>query len=185
MAVAVAGSVVGCSGDDDGAVPLTEPSSGSVTTVPETTSTTLDFETEVKLAALELLELRNEVFQNPDESRVSEYIADTCVCLEAERGFIRDLAAANARWTEPPFIPLGIRLEDRTRTNPAFTVVARQPAGSVVGPSTSSPVREVSLAPLFMSLVRDSEGRWRINALDEIPIADEVARRIVQEEGMP
>lgn len=175
----------GCSDDAEEAVPFTTTSGPDATTTSDATTTTLDFETEVKRAAIELLELRNEVFMNPDPTRVEEYISETCVCLEAERGFIEQLATNGERWAQPPFEVLAIRLERADQSNPRFTVVARQPGGSIAGPESSTSVTEVPVAPLTLSLVRDDGARWRINSLDEIPLAADVAQRIIDEEGLP
>src|SRR5687768_3447220 len=101
LAVAVG---LGCSDGDDASAPTTSASASDTsgatsTTEVEETTTTAPFEIEVKRAAIELLEIRNDVFQHPDVTRVSEYIAETCVCLERERGFIERFEAEGLRWT--------------------------------------------------------------------------------------
>jgi hypothetical protein len=174
-----------CSDDDnDGAVPVPSTTERPTTTEAPTTSTTLDFETEVKLAALELLEIRNEVFQNPDVDRVSEYIAETCVCLERERQIVADLAAAGRRWTGPAIVPLGITWSNEDRRGPTLTVAATQPAGEIVGGASPEPVPDVPQAPYRVTLVRNEAGQWRINGLTGITLTSEVFAAI-REEGTP
>ena len=179
-------ALTGCGGGGDGdgdPIALTTTSAEATTTTAPTTSTTVDFETEVKLAAIELLELRNEVFMAPDVTRVDEYISQTCVCREAELGFIRDLETAGARWTEPAFEVLGIRIDDPNPAEVLMMVVARQPGGTVSDGATTTSIIEVPVAPLVVSLVRE-DGEWRINGLDEFPLPAEAANQIV-EQGVP
>lgn len=189
VGVLTAGGVVtaACSDDGDGeALPSTTASSAATTTSAPTTNTTLDFETEVKLAALELLELRNEVFMAPDVDRVSEYIADTCVCLERERQIVADLETQGRRWTTEVVVPLGIRLDRPDPNGPSFALIASQPPGTINGPAGDEMIPEVPLAPYFVTLARSSDGKWRLNALEGFPSMDRsVAERIIEEEGLP
>jgi hypothetical protein len=179
-------SAAACSDGGEDAVPLTTTSSlaTTATTRASTTSTTLDFETEVKLAALELLEIRNEVFQNPDVWRVSEYIAETCVCLERERQIVADFVAQGRRWTGPAIVPLGIRWSNEDERGPTLTVAALQPAGQIVGQGSSETVPAVDEAPYRVTLVRDSDGEWLINGLTGITLVSDAFQSIV-EEGLP
>jgi hypothetical protein len=187
VGVAVLGtSATACSdGGEEDAVPLTTTTSVAATssTRPSTTTTTLDFETEVKLAALELLEIRNEVFQNPDVSRVSEYIAETCVCLERERQIVADFVAQGRRWTGPAIVPLGIRVTANDDAGVDLLLVATQPASTIEGAGDSSPVAEVALAPYLLSLV-ETGGRWRINDLQGVTLQQDIAEAVVNE-GLP
>jgi hypothetical protein len=186
VGVAVLGTLAtACSDDSEDAVPLTTTSAlATTTTRAPTTSTTLDFETEVKLAALELLEIRNEVFQNPDVSRVSEYIAATCVCLERERQIVADFVAQGRRWTGPAIVPLGITLTVADEFGTVLTVAATQPAGAILGPNGEEPVPEETFAPYRLSLTEDAAGDWRINALSGISLSDEAFEQI-RREGLP
>ena len=188
VGVAILGtSAAACSDDGEDAVPLTTTTSSTTpTTRASTTSTTLDFETEVKLAALELLEIRNDVLQNPDVSRVSEYISEFCTCLERELGIVEEFVQSGRRWTGPAVEPLGLRVDRSDADNPTFTLIARQPAGAIVSASNEEPVPEVPLAPYFLSLIRDETGGWRFNGLQGIPTMQaSVARAIIEEEGLP
>ena len=186
VGVAVIGtSAAACSDDSDDAVPLTTTmSSATPTTRAPTTSTTLDFETEVKLAALELLEIRNDVLQNPDVSRVSEYIAETCVCLARERQIIEGLVADGVRWTGPAVVPLGIRLDDAGPPEAAFTLVAMQPEGTIEGPGGREDIPAVEIAPYFLAVTRHGN-EWRINGLEGVSMGREAALSLVSEEGLP
>ena len=141
-----------CSDDDDDAVPVT-------TTVDDAPrrpkrrrrARRVDFETEVKLAALELLEIRNDVFQYPDVDRVAEYIGEFCTCLERERQIV-----AGVRRQGPPLDRPGgraARNPDRAirRRGPSFTLIARQPAGRHRRSGLASEaVPESPLAPYFV-----------------------------------
>jgi hypothetical protein len=186
VGVAVLGTfATACTDDSEDAVPLTTTSAlATTTTRAPTTSTTLDFETEVKLAALELLEIRNEVLQNPDVNRVSEYIADTCICLERERQIVEGLVADGVRWTAPPVVPLGIRIDDRGPTEVAFTLVARQPQATIEGADAIEEVPAVDIAPYFVALVQQDSG-WRINGLEGVSMGEDAALELVRSEGLP
>ena len=177
-------ATMACSNDSEDAVPLTTMPSVTATTRASTTSTTVDFETEVKLAALELLEIRNEVLQNPDVGRVSEYIAETCVCLERERQIIVDFVAQGRRWTGPAIVPLGVRLSNDDAAGPAVTIAAHQPAAEIVGPGDAETVRQVDEAPYLVTLVRDARGAWLINGLTGITLESATFDAIVGE-GLP
>jgi hypothetical protein len=187
VGVAVLGTfATACTDDSEDAVPLTTTSAVATTTTrAPTTSTTLDFETEVKLAALELLEIRNEVFQNPDVSRVSEYISEFCTCLERELGIVQEFVQNGRRWTGPAVEPLGIRLDSDDARGPSLTLIARQPAGSIAGPAGTVPVAEVELAPYVVSLVAEAPGAWRINGLEGITLERDAALQIIEHEGLP
>ena len=188
LAVGLLAAAAGaCSGDDeDDAVPLSvPPTEATTTTEAPTTSTTVDFETEVKLAALELLEIRNEVLMNPDPSRIDEFLSELCTCLDREFGVVERFATDGRRWAGPAVEPLAIRLDRSDQANPTFTVIARQPAGEIIGPSGAEPVAEVDLAPYFVSLIRASDGGWRINGLEGLTMERDAAQAIVREEGLP
>lgn len=185
--MAALGWAAGCGGDDE-AVPLpTTPAAEQATTTAstESTTTTADFETEVKLAALALLELRNEVFMDPDPARVSEYIADTCVCLERERQIVADLAATGRRWTGPAIEPLGITITVNDDVGLVLTVAARQPAGEIIDDAgRSTPVPAVDFAPYRVSLQMDTSTEWRINNVEGISLGQRAFDAIVLE-GVP
>ena len=188
VGVALAGtSATACSDDGgDDAVPLTTASTEATTTTARapTTSTTVDFETEVKLAALELLEIRNQVFQNPDVARVSEYIADTCVCLERERQIVEGLVTDDVRWTSPAVVPLGIRIDDPGPQEVAFTLVAQQPEGAIEGPLGREEIPAVELAPYFLALTRQGD-EWRINGLEGVSMGEDAALDLIRSDGLP
>ena len=115
LAVAI-GSACGDDSDDpSAAVPgLTTTAAADPTTTSSSTTTTttepVPFEIEVKRAAVELLDIRNDVFQHPDVARVGEYIAETCVCLERERGYIERFVREGLHWTAAPIDVRGINL---------------------------------------------------------------------------
>lgn len=176
-----------CSEGDDGdrAVPVTTASTEQPTTTAAPTSTTLDFETEVKLAALELLEVRNEILMHPDPERVGEYLSELCTCFEREIGVLRDFAATGQRWAGPVVEPLAIRMDRDDRGHPSFTVIARQPPGEILSPSGAQPIPEVELAPYFVSLVAEPGAGWRINGLEGLTMERSAALAIIETEGLP
>lgn len=186
--VVITGLVVAAGlGCDDSEDPVVDGAPASVTTTSGvTTSTTVSFEDEVKQAAIDLLAIRNEVFQSPDVSRVPEYIAETCVCLERERGFIERFESEGLRWTAPPIVPLGVRVTSADEVAPTLTVVAEQPASAVIS-STGSTVESAAALPravYLLSLVESSRG-WMINGLDTFAeLSPEIAESIVAE-GLP
>jgi len=175
-----------CGGDDEGAAPVTTVATAdeATTTTEAATTTTVDFETEVKLAALALLEVRNEVLMAPDVERVDEYISEFCTCLERERQIIADFVATGRRWTGPAVVPLGIRLSNPDERGPTITVAAMQPAGEILGPEGPAPVPEEGFAPYRVGLVRNGRGEWRINSLEGISLSESAFDSIAAE-GLP
>jgi hypothetical protein len=175
-----------CRDDEGGAVPVTTVSTvaDATTTTEAATTTTVDFETEVKLAALALIEVRNEVLMAPDVARVGEYISEFCTCLERERQIIADLAAAGRRWTGPAIEPLGITVTVNDEFGTVVTIAATQPAGQIVGPEGSVTVPEESFAPYRIDLLETESGVWRINGLEGISLGQEAFDAIVAE-GLP
>jgi hypothetical protein len=180
LAVAVV-AACGSGGDDDERSTETtvEVSTTTSTATTLATTTTITFELEVRRAAVELLEIRNDVLMNPDVSRVSEYISDTCVCLEQERGFVADLVTATQRWGQTPLEPLGVLVTASDNVEPGLTIVARQPGGEIEDSAgiRVAPVPEVELAPIAVTLVR-AGGEWRFNLFQPIELPRESAERV-------
>ena len=175
-----------CSGTTEIATPGQVARSGDtnvLATTEPTTATTVSFETEVRRAAIELLEIRNDVFQHPDVARLPDYIAESCACLEREYGIVADLMREGERWTQPAVEPLGLRVIDASRTAPTVLVVARQPPGTVVG-LDDAPLRavpEVPVAPYRVTLEREASGQWRMATLEGETLDEAVADEIVRE----
>lgn len=180
--------------DDRGADDETTPTTAMVTTTtaepdPTTTTSTTEpvpFDIEVRRAAIELLEIRNDVFMHPDVSRVSEYIADTCTCLERERGFIERFVEEGLRWEAGPMRSVAIRVVSDDAREPVLTAVVSQPATHLLGPD-DVPVEDVPAGqdlPYRVRLVRNDAGHWRVNILDAVDL-DAAAIAEVLNEGLP
>jgi hypothetical protein len=176
-------------GADDAAETTTTASEEVTTTAPTTTTSTTEpvpFDVEVRRAAIELLEIRNEVFMAPDVSRVDEYIADTCVCLERERGFIEGFVRDDVHWDGPVVEVRGIAVDNNDQDDPLLTLVARQPEARLVG-SDGSTVRSVSQGEAVgyrVGLAQQPHGGWRINLLDGLELNDGTISEIL-EAGRP
>ena len=168
LAVATAG----CDGDgDEGAAATTTTASERTTSTSAATTTTVPFDVEVKRAAIELLEIRNDVFMHPDVSRVAEYISDTCVCLERERGIVESFVAAGLRWTAPAIEVRGITLTDPLTDNPVLTLVARRAndaAQMAVGSSCSKRHRCRPAAPETATCTRAAPPRT-VGTFGDVP----------------
>lgn len=182
LAVAVG---LGCSDGDGSSAPTTAIETTTTTTV-EATTTTVPFEIEVKRAAIELLEIRNDVFQHPDVTRVSEYIADTCVCLERERGFIERFESEGLRWTDRPVVPVGLRVTSPLPEAPSLIIVAEQPEAEVVNASGAvvESFEPVSRAVYTLNLVQVGT-TYRLNGFETFPDLEQDAVDAIVAEGLP
>jgi hypothetical protein len=182
MSLAAAASLAACTGDaepKDLAVATTSTVADTTTSATEVVS----LDTEVRQAAIDLLEIRNEVLMNPDVSRVSEYISETCVCLERERGGVERFVREGLRWTAPAVTVRGIRIApgDTDQVEPTLTVVAVQPDAAIV--RADGTVDEVvpysDEAAYLVALLRDAGGAWRINGLEGISLNDETIAEVL------
>lgn len=181
-----------CGGGGEDAVATTTTEAAETTTTSTTAATTtttteaVPFDIEVKRAAIALLEIRNDVFQDPDVSRVSEYISSTCVCLERERGGVERFVREGLHWTTPAIEVRGIHLSSAGAENPVLTLVARQAEGAILytDGTVDEPVPPEDELPYSVSLVRDDGGEWRINYLDVIFLNEDSTNRVIAE-GTP
>lgn len=182
--------VAGCGGDEGATEPppndittsTSSPTSSTTsTTAPTTTTETVPFDDEVRRAAVELLEVRNDVFQNPDPERIDEYLTPLCTCYSAELAALENFVANGERWDGPAVEPLGVRLLDVDPTSPRTVVIVRQRSINIVDTSGAT-VREVpgfERVAFSVGLARDESGAWRINSLVDAPefsptLADEI-----------
>lgn len=187
----LAAAMTACGGGEEAASTTTtevtvEATTTSTTMAATTTTEVVPFDVEVKRAAVALIELRNAVHQNPDVSRVSEYISDSCVCLEHERGIVEGFVRDGVRWNEPAIEVRGINLTDQTPDNPVVTLVARQPDAAIVRSDgtvrTAVPADET--LPYRLSLLRDAGGEWRVNSLEVVYLNEDTTNRVLAE-GTP
>ena len=191
LGLLLAGAVLASACTDDGAG-----QAGDTTTTVEATTTTesepattttaaVPFDIEVRRAAIELLEIRNDVFMHPDPTRVGEYISSFCTCLERERGIVERLQNQGHRWQQPAVEPLGVRLVDPDATEPVLVLVGAQPSGGIADSSGTrvESIGAVDLTPYSLTLVRESNS-WLINSLEGLTLDRPVADAIVGE-GLP
>jgi hypothetical protein len=182
--VALVGASCGDGGaDDDEATSTTDRSTTTSTAPPTTTTSTTEpvpFDVEVRRAAIELLEVRNDVFMHPDVTRVSEYIADTCTCLERERAIVDGLVRSGRRWVGANLVPIGITLDLPSESSPTLTLVARQPQTSIVNArdEVEEEVPDSGASGFRVSLTRSADGAWRLNLLDADFLNDETVERV-------
>lgn len=185
--------LAGCGGDEGATEPLpdnTTPTTNAPTTstpttaAPTTTTEAVPFDVEVRRAAIELLEVRNEVFQNPDPERADEFLASFCTCYSATVTTLEDFVANGERWDGPAVEPLGVRLLDADPNSPRTVVIFRQRSINIVDTSGVA-VRQVpgfERVAFSVGLVRDESGAWRINSLvDASEFSPTLAEEIVSE----
>ena len=187
MSLIAAATVAACSGDSD----PKDVAVATTSTVADTTTSTTEvvpFDTEVRQAAIDLLEIRNEVLMEPDVSRVSEYISETCVCLERERGGVERFVREGLHWTAPAVTVRGIRVVpgDDDLSSPTLTVVAVQPDAAIVRADGSTlelvPFSDESAYAVVLS--RNDHGDWRINGLEGISLNESTIAEVL-EVGLP
>ncbi|MGH9119148.1 MAG: hypothetical protein ACRD0A_15095 [Acidimicrobiales bacterium] len=176
VALVVAALVIG-GGDDEstGATATRESTTTSesttTTTQPTTTTSPLSPEDEIRQAAAELFELRDEVLQNPDVDRISEYAEDQSPLYPMDVDGIGRLVAANSRWASDPSQVLGVRLEVDDPRSPSLTIVIDFFEADVVS-GDGQVLEHVPAGRVAYSIsLLGSAGSWKINdffLLDQI-----------------
>ncbi|MGH9117631.1 MAG: peptidoglycan recognition protein family protein [Acidimicrobiales bacterium] len=156
----------------------TTSASTTTTTQPTTTTTPLSPEDEIRRAAAELFELRDEVLQNPDPNRILEYAEDQSPLYAMDRDGIGRLVAANARWASDPSQVLGVRLELLDPRSPSLTIVIDFFEADVV--SADGQVLEhvpAGRVAYGISLL-GSAGNWKIN---DFFVGDQILPSVMDE----
>jgi len=192
LGLLLAGAALASACTDDGAG-----QAGDTTTTVEATTTTesepattttaaVPFDIEVRRAAIELLEIRNDVFMHPDPTRVSDYIADSCLCLERERAFIERFVNEGLRWTIGPVDVRAVELTVARDDEPSLTLIVREPAADLVRAdgTVAEHADELSGAAYSVTLLRDSSGEWRMNGLTSIELNAETIAEVLSA-GLP
>lgn len=181
-----------CNGGDDEAAsattdrPATTVATTTTTVATTTTTEVVPFDIEVRRAAIALLEVRNQVFMSPDVARVGDYIAESCTCLERERGFIERFVSEDLRWTDRMIQIRGISLIADDAAAPEVAIVAHQPTADLVSADgrVVEHVEATDAATFSITLFRLPTGEWRVNGLESISLNADVIASIVGE-GTP
>lgn len=182
--VAFVGASCGDGGaDDDEATSTTDRSTTTSTVAPTTTTSTTEpvpFDVEVRRAAIELLEVRNDVFMHPDVTRVSEYLTSTCTCLDRERRIVEGFVRDGVHWAAPPLTFEAIQVLNPDEVEPTLTLIATQASNAIVdvGGAVVDVVPSVDRLPYRVSVLR-VEDRWRLNALEPITLNEDVIDQVL------
>lgn len=182
----------GCGGDKGATEPLPDditpstsrPTSSTTTALITTTTEPVPFDVEVRRAAVELLQVRNEVFQSTDPERVDDYLTPLCTCYSNETEVLENQAEAGHRWSGPALEPLGVRLLDGDQVIPRLVVIVRQHPIEVVDSQGNvlSTFPALERAALFIGLQLNASGNWRIGLFQNNPDFDpSLAEEIVAE----
>ncbi len=185
--------IVGCGNGDEDAI---EPPDATTITTSTTTTTTepaptttepVPFDIEVRRAAVELIEARNDAFRAADPEQVDEYLLSLCTCYSDEVAALEGLAQAGHSWNGPAIEPLGVRLITEDPIAPRLVVIVRQHAIEVVdGNGTiinSSPA--IERAAIAVNVQRNDSGEWRFGLFVNNPDFDPVLGQEIVEEGLP
>ncbi|MGH9243831.1 MAG: hypothetical protein ACRD29_05850 [Acidimicrobiales bacterium] len=164
-------------GDANGATGTTagtDTTTTNPTTTTSTTSTTvapLSPEDEIRRAAADLFELRDEVLQNPDPNRILEYCEDQSPLYAMDVDTINRLIAQNARWGGDPGQVLGVRLESFDPRSPQLAIVSESAPVDIID-ANGHVVQHLSGGRSAYSIsLLGSAGNWKINrflVLDQI-----------------
>lgn len=159
-----------CGGGGDSGTSNTTavPRSTTTTGADDSTTTTTEAvtpEEEARRAAVNLLEIRNDVFQAPDLSRIAEYATASSNLAENDASQLGMAIDDAAHWDGPPLELLGVRVTDfEDVLAPRLVVIAEGPARSVVRSDGSVVASFEPRAPFAISLALLTDGgRTRVS----------------------
>jgi hypothetical protein len=186
----------GCGGDKGATEPLPDDitpstsrptSSTTSTTAPTTTTEAVPFDVEVRRAVIELLEVRNDVFQGTDPARIDDYLTPLCTCYSNETAALEGNLADGHRWSGPALEPLGVRLLDDDPVVPRLVAIVRQHPIDVVDSrgTVIDTFPAFERAALAISVQRNDDGDWRIGLFVNNPDFDSSLAEEIVAEGLP
>ncbi|MGH9117033.1 MAG: hypothetical protein ACRD0A_03885, partial [Acidimicrobiales bacterium] len=120
-------------------------------------------EDEIRRAAAELFELRDEVLQNPDPNRIAEYAEDQSPLYAIDVDAINRLVAADARHATDAAQVLGVRLDTFDPQNPSLTVVLEYHETDVINAAGQVLQRLPAGRVAYSISLIGSAGSWMIN----------------------
>jgi hypothetical protein len=196
LALGAAGITWWVLSDRDGEAATTtrngEPSPSTEPTQPTTTAAPSE-EDEFRQIALDLLETRNDVYQNPAPGRVDEYLVPTSSVYEAEATAIDDLVSRGHHTSGPPYRIRGIRFLGMTEEGGVTLAdldVVVEGTGADIVDADGRVVQDVvggSIDYVYVGLV-SSGGSWRFAGVDQPDLPDDVRQRQIDEilqQGLP
>lgn len=193
LILALAFVATACSTDDDtesSRSPKPKATTTTATTVrtgEATTSTSVSGSERIETTMVQLLQLRNEAFRQPDPARVDAYLSPGCGCYEQDRAALQNLQSRSWHWETPMFEVLGVRVVEQDRADLSrLTVVAQRPPervvdvnGALVKPEGSG---QKPIGYSFLLVRRD--GAWRIGDSVELDLRPDLLEEIIRE-GIP
>lgn len=173
-------------GENSGSTSSSTTGRSTSSTTVDGSTTTLSAEDQLRRKVVELFDLRNEVFMNPDPARVDEFLDSRCDCYEQDKAVLADLQAKGWRYAEPHVEVVGVRLENNDHDGFALFTVAAQSARLSVVDGVGREVDHIDpldLAAFDVSLIR-VDGQWLMQGLDGLALDSRVLAAVVSE-GMP
>jgi hypothetical protein len=192
-ALVLAGAACGDDGGGGSATATTAGAGGrTTTTAGEATTTTASTapvtpEEEARRAAVNLLEVRNQVFQAPDLARVTDYATDTSNLAENDRSQLQMAIDQGAYWSGPPLTLLGARVTDFSVPDSPVLVLAVAATDVPIVDATGAAVASNGDGSRFafsVTLVRDGD-TWRVSNAAKLNQFDEDLLAAIVTEGLP
>jgi hypothetical protein len=181
-------------GDGEASPTTRDSATTSAPTITEPPTTTISQEDQFRQIAVDLLETRNDVFQNPAPGRVDEYMEPTADIYEAEVARINDLTAQGHHYNGPLNFVRGVRLETASRDgNSTVVIVAAVVEDAVVAvvDADGNVIEHTSggrLRLLTATLFNGGGAGWRLVGVEVPDIPDDLRQTHTQgvlEVGLP